>query len=84
MGSHLRILSFCCVGHESMELGDRDRGYMDHVWIQRVYIGSELWQDCDMVVLLAYIQPNTIASNINSMCSDLYGIIVILYHGFQA
>jgi hypothetical protein len=35
-----------------------------------------------MVVSLAYMQPNTIADNINSMCSDLYGIIVILYHDF--
>ncbi len=35
-----------------------------------------------MVVLLAYTRPNTIASNINSMCNDLYGIIVILCHGF--
>jgi hypothetical protein len=44
---------------------------------------NELWQDCGMVVLLAYTQPNTIASNINSMCNDLYTIIVvILCHGF--
>jgi hypothetical protein len=35
-----------------------------------------------MVVLLAYTQPNTIASNVNSMCNDLYAIIVFLCHSF--